>query len=1064
MIDAIKKEQLMKQNISNFRNQVKSNMHFPRLVLKALAVTFVVIFSANIKWTSANAHSEPSATPAVTSANPSGTAQKIAGAPTAHGTPTSAATATLVATAPSPFLKNIRQMTFDGPRAGEGYFNTDGSLMIYQSEREPNNPFYQMYLKNMVTKENIRVSPGQGKTTCGWIAANNKWIIFSSTHSDSKSKDLEKAENDFRASGKQRRYSWDYDENYEIYKAELKSTNTKGAISVSKKLVNLTKTKGYDAEGAVSPDNKHIVFASNRSAYDHVLTPKEKEIFDKNPSYFMDIYLMNADGSGVKQLTHSPGYDGGPFFSPDGKRIVWRRFSEDGMTAEVFTMNTDGTGKNADEKQITKLGAMSWAPFYHPSGDYLIFTSSVYGHQNFELFIVDTEAKEAPVRVTQMDGFDGLPVFTPDGNKLVWNHKYTATESQMVVAEWNDFAARKALKLAPRPPTVASSTAAISEADLKTTIQFLVSKELRGRGTGTEGEQKTVTAVSNFFKDLGLVPVAKSFAQEFPFQKDAVLGSKNELAVIHNAGEKIKSAVTNAENIVTEKLKLEESWRPMAFSTSSEVPASAVVFAGYGIKAPGEQNVLPYNSYNGLDVKDKWVMVFRYLPEKISMERKTYLQPYARLEFKASLAHDLGARGIIYVNGPTSNMKLSLIPFKRATTTNIGISAVTISNEMAAQLISMQQKDLKTLQEDLDLEKPVDGFEIQGFKLSAQIEIQNITGLGHNTLGLLKVPGATRTLIIGAHGDHLGDETSDNSLRTVTDLDPIHYGADDNASGVSAVLELAQYFKNKQNKHQLNIKQNILFVVWSGEELGTLGSQFFVRNLKSLKLNSQPIRPSSYINMDMIGRWKLDPLTGSYVPLQVQGIASSPQWKKWIEELDLDAPVQLQNDPYLPTDSMALYIGKIPTINFFTGVHSDYHTPRDTEDKINYPGVAKVTQIVAQLAEVAAAKDLAPEFFDAPRSATELRRGFRIFLGTIPDYGQENIKGVRLSGVISGGPAEKAGLRGGDVIIEFSKKKIDNIHDYVYALETLRPNEKTKIIVLREGKTESLDITPQAKE
>ncbi|MEI6536417.1 MAG: peptidase M28, partial [Verrucomicrobiaceae bacterium] len=302
------------------------------------------------------------------------------------------------------FLTNIRQLTFEGKRSGEGYFSVDGKKMIFQSEREEGNPFYQIYLLDLESGDTQRVSPGMGKTTCAWIHPDGQRVLFSSTHLDPESKAKQEAEFKERASAKVRRYSWDYDETYDIFEFDLKS----------KALKQITHERGYDAEGCYSPDGKKIVFASNRAAYSGKLSTADEERLKIDKQYFMDIYIMDADGSNVKRLTDVPGYDGGPFFSADGKRICWRRFSEKGDTAEIYTMKTDGT----DQRQITHVGAMSWAPYFHPSGDYLIFTNNTQGFQNFELFIVDAQGKHDPVRVTYTEGFDGLPVFSPDGKKL----------------------------------------------------------------------------------------------------------------------------------------------------------------------------------------------------------------------------------------------------------------------------------------------------------------------------------------------------------------------------------------------------------------------------------------------------------------------------------------------------------------------------------------------------------------------------------------------------------------------------------------------------------------------
>ena len=254
----------------------------------------------------------------------------------------------------SRLLSGIRQLSFEGRRAGEGYFNPDGSLLVFQSEREPGNPFFQIYLMDLETGDTHRVSPGFGKTTCGWIHPYQSRLLFASTHEDPEARLKQEEERKLRASGNASRYSWDYDEYFDIFESDLEGRN----------LRNLTQARGYDAEGSWSPDGSLIVFSSNRHAYTEMLSPQDQNIFDRDKSYLVDLYLMNADGTEVRRLTHSPGYDGGPFFSPDGQGIVWRRFSEDGTTAEVFTRKLDGS----PEKQITRLGpchvTMSWRPIF----------------------------------------------------------------------------------------------------------------------------------------------------------------------------------------------------------------------------------------------------------------------------------------------------------------------------------------------------------------------------------------------------------------------------------------------------------------------------------------------------------------------------------------------------------------------------------------------------------------------------------------------------------------------------------------------------------------------------
>ena len=330
-------------------------------------------------------------------------------------------------------IRNRRQLTFEGRRAGEGYFSADGTRMVFQSERDPANPFYQIYVTDLETGDIEKVSPGTGKTTCAWIHPKGETILFASTHHDADAVKKQDEEIALRKSGKQRRYAWDYDPAFELYARAADGT-----------LKQLTSAKGYDAEASYSPDGTKIVFASNRQAFSGELSKREEENFKVDPAFMNDIYIMGADGENVERLTDVPGYDGGPFFSPDGQRICWRRFAENGATAEVYTMKIDGT----DVKRLTEINAMSWAPYYHPSSDYLIFTTNKHGFSNFELYLVRADGEGDPVRVTYTDGFDGLPVFLPDGHRLSWTSNRTKEKrSQIFMADWDDAKARQLLGL-----------------------------------------------------------------------------------------------------------------------------------------------------------------------------------------------------------------------------------------------------------------------------------------------------------------------------------------------------------------------------------------------------------------------------------------------------------------------------------------------------------------------------------------------------------------------------------------------------------------------------------------
>jgi Tol biopolymer transport system component len=342
------------------------------------------------------------------------------------------------------FLSNVRQLTFEGRRSGEGYFNPQGDKLIFQSEREPGNPFFQIYILNLTTGDCHRVSPGIGKTTCAYFHPHSDRVLFASTHLDPDAEQKQKDELAFQASGQTRRYRWDYDEHFDIFSSEQDGSD----------LIRLTEAVGYDAEGDYSPDGKSIVFCSLRDAYPaSKLSDEQRKRLEMDASVFGEIYLMNADGSDQRRLTDWPGYDGGPFFTPDGERIVWRHFTPDGALADVYTMRLDGS----DRRRLTDFGAMSWAPYFHPSGEYCIFTTNKHGFKNFELYIVDALGEHEPVRVTYTDGFDALPIFDWQGKRLSWTSNRTADyTSQLFIGDWDHDAALQALRQSPLRHAVTS--------------------------------------------------------------------------------------------------------------------------------------------------------------------------------------------------------------------------------------------------------------------------------------------------------------------------------------------------------------------------------------------------------------------------------------------------------------------------------------------------------------------------------------------------------------------------------------------------------------------------------
>ena len=258
-------------------------------------------------------------------------------------------------------------------------------MLCYQSE-SPTAALSTKYTRPSFGPNRL-VSSGIGKTTCAWIHPSEKNVLYASTHLDPNSTDKQKQEYELRNSGRNKKYSWDYDPSYDLFIKNLNSNSE----------TRLTNNFGYDAECAFSPDGEKIVFTSNRHFYSEKLDGNVTLANNHSLSQHNEIYIMDSDGKNVRRLTNYFGYDGGPFFDSTGDYICWRRFSSDGHKAEIFRMEIDGSQKT----QLTDLGAMSWAPFFHPSNEYLIFTTNLHGFQNFELYIVDFEGEKNPVRITQ---------------------------------------------------------------------------------------------------------------------------------------------------------------------------------------------------------------------------------------------------------------------------------------------------------------------------------------------------------------------------------------------------------------------------------------------------------------------------------------------------------------------------------------------------------------------------------------------------------------------------------------------------------------------------------------
>jgi len=601
----------------------------------------------------------------------------------------------------------------------------------------------------------------------------------------------------------------------------------------------------------------------------------------------------------------------------------------------------------------------------------------------------------------------------------------------------------------PAPPDVATMVPQIHAEDIKRHVYYLASDGLQGRMTGTEGERIATDYVAKVFQGLNLKPAGDdgAFFQPFEFTAGVSLGEGNMLAV------------TLGETAVP--FTVDQSWRPMAFSRTGQFEAP-IVFAGYGLVVPALESLPEYDSYVHLDVKDKWVLMFRFIPEDVSTERRLHLTQYAGLRQKATLARDRGALGVLVVTGPNSESAQPLVPISvDASYAGSGLTALSIDETIANTLLKPANKTLQELQDKLDGGDPMMGFPIPDARLAATVDIKQEKRTGRNVLARLDPPSgpSESMVIVGAHIDHLGPAAGAGSLARDDERTRIHYGADDNASGIAGMLEIAQWFTNGDGASP-PARQSIVFAAWSGEELGLLGSSHYTRTLaESLDTDTLSPAVSAYVNLDMIGRLGDEAIIG--------GVNSSSIWAEEIrlQNEGVNLSIATQNDSYLPTDCTSFFVKGVPFINAFTGAHEDYHSPRDIAEKVNCEGAAQISKFLANVTRSLANRETVPDYIgQAKPKDGGTSTGLRAYLGTIPDYAQADVVGLALSGVAEGGPAHTAGVRGGDVIVELGGKKIENIYDYTYAIEALKIGEPVKIAVIRKGERMEFEVTPTARE
>jgi aminopeptidase YwaD len=567
----------------------------------------------------------------------------------------------------------------------------------------------------------------------------------------------------------------------------------------------------------------------------------------------------------------------------------------------------------------------------------------------------------------------------------------------------------------------------ITASEIQDHINYLASDKLQGRYTGSKGGEMAAEYIEADFKSTGLKPLFnESFRQNFPFVAGIKLSGHNRLLFNIN-GKEINP-------------KINDEYTPAPFSGNVDYHG-LVVFAGYGISVPD----LNYDDYKNLDVRGKAVLIMRYNPEGANPHSE--FGKYSAYRYKANTAKEKGASAVIFVSGyipKNDEDKLMKLNYDGAgPMPDIGI--IQIKREFADKLFKAEGLNFKSVQERIDSLKSPDSFTFNNSKVVISTGVEEIMKTADNVGGYLAGNDPelkNEYIVIGAHYDHLGWGETGSLYRG--SVPQIHNGADDNASGTTGVMELAEKFASQKE----NLKRSMIFVCFSGEELGLLGSSYFINN-SPVSIN----KIDAMVNLDMVGR--LNPEN----QLTIYGTGTSSGFKDLLnnDNKNFNFKLTFIDDGYGPSDQSSFYSKDIPVLFFFTGTHTDYHRPTDDADKINSKGEEEVLRYVYDISDNLDESSSKPDYINVPRKSEGRPMAFSVYVGTVPDYATQ-VDGLKINGVGEGSPAQKAGLQGGDIIVKFGDKKISNIYDYTYALGDYSPGDIVAIVVMRNGEKKTFKV------
>lgn len=555
-----------------------------------------------------------------------------------------------------------------------------------------------------------------------------------------------------------------------------------------------------------------------------------------------------------------------------------------------------------------------------------------------------------------------------------------------------------------------------AEERLQTYVRLLASDSLEGRLPGTKGGTIAAKYIAHHFKKFGLKPFQnKDYFQNFSLLTGVSIGEKTSLTV-------------NKKQLV-----LNKDYSPVGFSANSSVSNRTVVFVGYGIIGKDTE----YNDYKDIDVKGKTVLILRGQPDPNDLHSE--LAKYTSLRYKVLKAREQGAAAVLVVSSKAQldsvTDKLMMVSIER--TGKEQIPVIHITRETANHILTGTNNGIEFFEEHFATKKTQLSFATET-TVSLTVELQETKADVPNVVGIVEGSHPQKKkeiIVIGAHYDHLGKGHNESSMYADHNHNLIHYGADDNASGTAGLIELAERIAKNP------LERSVVFIGFTAEEMGLIGSKEYCA-LPNVSIENTV----AMINMDMIGRMTKN-------SLQLHGTGTASFWNNLVDSLGKFYSLELSKSAsgQGPSDFASFNNKQIPVLAVFTGLHSDYHKPSDTWDKINFTGQSTTVSFVESTARYISSLDTRPTYEKVIADTSKKgSTNFRVYVGTIPDY-SDHPRGMRISGVSEGSPAQKAGLQEGDVIVKFGVKNITNVYDYTYALAEFSPGQVIEVTYLRDG-------------